>query len=131
MQEENQIAEVEEIETAEPLETEELSEEEKKEKKKKRDYVLEMALFLILGILIGITIKTEAVKRITIGFNDYQLKNGTQAFNIDQMQADLEQQAQAAQAAQQNAGAEDQSPDQSQIAPSQSPSAQPSTNQQQ
>ena len=103
MQQEEQVAQIEEIEK--PLEEKQLSDEELKEKKKRRDLKIEMALFFILGILIGVTIKTEAVKNVTIGFNDYQLKNGKQAYNLDQMKADLDKQmqdAQAAQAAQQN-----------------------------
>jgi hypothetical protein len=110
MQEENRVAEIEEIKETEGtekmqpsyLDENHLSEEEK-EKKKRRDWMFEMALFFILGLLIGITVKTEAVKRITIGFNDYQLKNGAQAFDIEKIKADLDQQAQQAQQAQENA----------------------------
>jgi hypothetical protein len=68
------------------------------EKKKKREVIFEMALFLVLGILLGITIKTEALKRITIGFNDYKIINGKNAYNISDMKNTLEEQAEAAQA---------------------------------
>lgn len=81
-----------------PLEFPESEEsEEDLAKKKKREVIFEMALFLILGILLGITIKTEAVKRITIGFNDYKVVNGKNAYNISDMKNRLEQQAQSAQ----------------------------------
>ena len=81
-----------------PLEFSESEEsEEYLAKKKKREVIFEMALFLILGILLGITIKTEAVKRITIGFNDYKVVDGKNAYNISDMKNRLEQQAQAAQ----------------------------------
>jgi hypothetical protein len=127
MQQEEQVAQIEEIEK--PLEEKQLSEEELKEKKKRRDLKIEMALFFILGVLIGITIKTEAVKNVTIGFNDYQLKNGKQAYNIDQIKADLDKEMQNAQAAQQNAqeGGSIQAgqPDSSQPAVSQPSSVQP------
>ena len=66
-------------------------------KKKKREVIFEMVLFLVLGILLGITIKTEAVKRITIGFNDYNIVNGKNAYNITDMKNRLDQQAEAAQ----------------------------------
>lgn len=67
------------------------------EKKKKREVIFEMALFLILGVLLGITIKTEAVKRITIGFNDYKVINGKNAYNTVDMKNKLDEQAKAAQ----------------------------------
>ena len=66
-------------------------------KKKKREVIFEMVLFLVLGVLLGITIKTEAVKRITIGFNDYNIVNGKNAYNISDMKNQLDKQAEAAQ----------------------------------
>jgi len=66
-------------------------------KKKKREVIFEMVLFLVLGILLGITIKTEAVKRITIGFNDYNIVNGINSYNISDMKNKLNKQAEAAQ----------------------------------
>lgn len=71
--------------------------EEDLEKRKKREVIFEMVLFLVLGILLGITIKTEAVKRITIGFNDYKIINGQNAYNVSDMQNKLEQQAEVVQ----------------------------------
>jgi hypothetical protein len=62
-------------------------------KKKRKDVIVELSLFLILGILLGVTIKTEAVKKITIGFNDYKLANARQAYNITMMQKELQTQA--------------------------------------
>ena len=55
--------------------------------KAKRDYYIELALFLILGILIGIAVKTEASRRITIGYNDYKMKIGANQYNINQLQS--------------------------------------------
>lgn len=75
--------------------------EENSDKKKKREVIFELVLFFILGVLIGITVKTEAVKRITIGFNDYKLANGKAAYNIEEIKKELEQQAAAIQAVQQ------------------------------
>ena len=70
------------------------------EKKRKREVIFELALFLVLGILIGITVKTEAVKRITIGFSDYKITTGKNAYNIEDMKKNLEEQEMAAQAVQ-------------------------------
>jgi hypothetical protein len=71
--------------------------EEDLEKKRKREVIFELALFLVLGILIGITVKTEAVKRITIGFSDYKITTGKNDYNIEDMKKKLEEQAMAAQ----------------------------------
>jgi len=68
-------------------------------KKKKREMLFELALFFILGFLIGITIKTEAVKKITIGFNDYLLPAKVERYDVDAMKNNLLQQAAAEQAA--------------------------------
>lgn len=67
--------------------------------RKRREAMFEYALFLILGILIGITLKTEAVKRITIGFNDYQIKKNASSYDVNAIKKGLDDQAAAAQAA--------------------------------
>lgn len=56
---------------------------------KKADFFIEIALVFILGILIGIAVKTEAAKRITIGFNDYQVKKASQNYDINKLGRDL------------------------------------------
>lgn len=64
------------------------------EKKSKiDDFKIELILFFILGILLGITIKTEATKRITIGFYDYQLKSASQAYNASEIKKKLIEEA--------------------------------------
>ena len=68
---------------------------EKIRKNKKIDFYVELGLILILGILIGIAIKTEAEKKITIGFSDYMIKQVPEGYNINQVKAQLiEQQTQ-------------------------------------
>jgi hypothetical protein len=71
------------------------------EKKRKREVIFELVLFFVLGVLIGITVKTEAVKRITIGFSDYKIANGKSSYNIEDMKNSLEKQTAAAQAVEQ------------------------------
>ncbi len=44
-----------------------------------------VALF-VLGILIGVTVKTQALKTMTMGFDDYRLKNTTHDFSLAQKQ---------------------------------------------
>lgn len=81
MTDEIKDAEVEEIKKEEtPME---------KEKRAKRDFYVELVLFLILGVLIGIVVKTEANKRVTIGFNDYKMKIGAAQYSINKLQADF------------------------------------------
>jgi len=82
MDEENKIQDGEII-------SEEIPVENTKKKRKQRDLYIELALFFILGILIGITLKTEAIKRVTMGYNDYQMDIKNQDYNINQLQADL------------------------------------------
>ncbi|PIP27008.1 MAG: hypothetical protein COX30_04215 [Candidatus Moranbacteria bacterium CG23_combo_of_CG06-09_8_20_14_all_39_10] len=79
MEEENKISEA-EVEKIEKIET---------ERNKKMDVYIEFALIFILGILIGIAVKTEANKKITIGFDDYQMKLSKQDFNINNLQFEV------------------------------------------
>lgn len=58
------------------------------EKKRRMDVYVEFALIFILGILIGIAVKTEAVKRITMGFDDYKMKIFSQDYDISKLQAE-------------------------------------------
>jgi len=75
---------------------------------KKSNFYFELALFLILGFLLGVVIKTEAAKRVTIGFYDYKVSATGQSYDINEMQKNLleEQEAQqnsdSAQPAQEN-----------------------------
>jgi len=60
-------------------------------KKRKSDFYIELALFFILGILLGLAIKTESVKKITMGFDDYKMNIMRQDYKINQIQKDLAQ----------------------------------------
>ncbi|MDD5397095.1 MAG: hypothetical protein PHW24_03485 [Candidatus Moranbacteria bacterium] len=71
------------------------------EKKKRKEAIFEMVLFFVLGVLVGVTLKTEAVKRITIGFNDYQITKPAQSYDISALKKNLDDQMAAQQAAQQ------------------------------
>ena len=62
-------------------------------KKKKKDLIFELTLFFILGALIGITDKTEAAKKITIGFNDYQIPAKAQRYDLPALKSELLRQA--------------------------------------
>lgn len=55
----------------------------------KADFFIEIALIFVLGILIGIAVKTEAVKRITMGYNDYKIKIEADRYSISQLEKDL------------------------------------------
>ena len=107
-QQELEFAKEDELENELEIETIdfEIESDEVLEKKKRKEAIFEMALFLILGILIGITVKTEALKRITIGFNDYQIKKSTQSYDLTALKKQLDDQAALQQQAadQQDAG---------------------------
>lgn len=101
-----------EIETEKKDGFEEFESEIERAKKKKREVVFEFALFLVLGILIGVTIKTEAVKKITIGFNDYQIESNKERYDIASIKAGLEQKAIEQQKAIEEQSAQQELPDQ-------------------
>lgn len=78
--------------------SEETKTEEEIEQKKRNDYRFELALFFIFGLLLGITLKSEAVKRVTIGFDDYKIAKVRQGFDFQELKLSVvrsaEQQAQ-------------------------------------
>jgi len=59
------------------------------ERKKKVDRYIEFGLLFILGILVGIAIKTEATRRVTIGYDDWQMKIVKQGVDFNQMQVEV------------------------------------------
>ncbi len=69
------------------------------EKNQKKDFYIEVVLMLILGILIGVAAKTEAAKRITIGSDDYRMKFFANTYNFNQLEQELAQSREEAQAA--------------------------------
>lgn len=74
-----------------------------KKKKTRKEFYVELVLIFILGILVGVAIKTEAVKRVTMGFDDYKMKIARQDFNINKIQKDLNTAQVEAQAEEQGA----------------------------
>ena len=62
-------------------------------KRKRREIIFEFSLFFVLGVLLGVTVKTEAVKKITIGFNDYQIESNKTRYDIASIRNDLEKAA--------------------------------------
>ncbi|MFA7319515.1 MAG: hypothetical protein WC022_02870 [Parcubacteria group bacterium] len=68
-------------------------------RKKRNDFYIELALFFILGILIGVAVKNEAVKKITMGFDDYKMKIYKQDYDLNALQTKMIQDAADAQAA--------------------------------
>lgn len=123
MEQENKVEE--KINDAEILEPEEENvPEETGDKKRKTDFYVELALFCILGILIGIAVKTEADKRITIGFNDYKMKIMKQDYDVNGLQMSIAQKKASESQQQQNGAVPDgqaqggEQPDQNQEVPS-------------
>ena len=75
--------------------------------RKRADFYVEMSLIFILGILIGIFLKVEAGKFITIGFDDYKMKFSKNQYNIN----DLQKKVDEALAAQEKNAAQEKSSD--------------------
>jgi len=65
--------------------------------KGKQGFYFEMALFLVLGFLVGVAVKTEAAKRVTIGFNDYKVVSLKQGYSFSEIQKNLAEKQKAAQ----------------------------------
>jgi hypothetical protein len=65
-------------------------EEEDVTKKTKSEFRSRLMLVFVLEFLIGIALKTEALKKITIDYNDYLMKIKTQSYNINDAQAKLQ-----------------------------------------
>lgn len=100
MEQEKNTAELEEVSEQQPAQVE-IETEVERAKKKRREAIFEMSLFFILGVLIGVTLKTEAVKKITMGFNDYQIKKVEQSYDMQALKKKLEDQAAEQEASQQ------------------------------
>ncbi len=60
-------------------------------KDNEKNFIINLGILFVLGFLIGITLKTEALKKITIGYNDYLMKIDFQDYDINKMQTDLMQ----------------------------------------
>jgi len=43
---------------------------------------INLILILILGFLVGVAVKTEAKKRVTMGYNDYLVSEMKQGFDL-------------------------------------------------
>jgi len=71
---------------------EELNQEENIIEEKKMSFKNKMMLVAIFGILLGFVIKTEAAKRVTVGFEDYKLLSSEKSYNINNLQKELERQ---------------------------------------
>jgi hypothetical protein len=85
-EEENKIQEA---EISEEVKPEELPENDLINKSKPA-FRSRLVLIFVLGFLIGIAFKTEALKKITIGHDDYLMKIKTQNYDINGVQAKLQ-----------------------------------------
>jgi hypothetical protein len=60
-----------------------------KNKPRKTELYIEIGLIFLLGFFVGIAIKNEASRKITIGFDDYKMKIGRQDFSLNKIQDEL------------------------------------------
>ncbi len=61
-----------------------------------KKYYLEIALILIIGFLLGVMIKSEALKSVSIGFDDYKVVSAKQGYDIDGIEKELVEKSKAA-----------------------------------
>ncbi|MDD3498099.1 MAG: hypothetical protein PHH24_01175 [Candidatus Moranbacteria bacterium] len=61
----------------------------KKEESEKKNYRTEIILIFIIGLLAGVMIKAEAVKRISIGFDDYRTVTRSHGYDIEAIEKQL------------------------------------------
>jgi hypothetical protein len=68
------------------------------EENTKKNYRTEIILIFVIGLLVGIMIKAEAVKRISIGFSDYKTITNTQEYDIEAIEKSLFEESEEAEA---------------------------------
>lgn len=73
----------------------------------KKSYRTEIILILIIGLLLGIMIKAEALKNLSIGFSDYRVTGGAQGYDTQAIEKKMKEEmelkkAEAEAAAQEN-----------------------------
>jgi len=63
----------------------------------KKNYRTEIILIFVIGLLVGVMVKAEAVKRISIGFSDYKTETAIQDYDIEAIEKSLFEEAEKAQ----------------------------------
>lgn len=71
-----------------------------KEETTKKNYRTEIILIFVIGLLVGVMAKAEAIKRISIGFNDYKAETRTHGYDIEAIEKSLFEEAEEEAAAQ-------------------------------
>lgn len=78
--------------------------------KEGKNYHTEIILIFIIGLLLGIMIKAESLKRVSIGFSDYRVTGGSQGYNLDEIEKKMIEESKQQQEAQENLKVEEDSP---------------------
>lgn len=58
-------------------------------KSRKTELYIELGLIFMFGFFVGIAIKNEAEKKVTIGFEDYKMKMQPRSFLLNRMQDEI------------------------------------------
>lgn len=56
---------------------------------KQKNRRVEIILIIIIACLLGVMLKTESLKRIAIGFDDYKTITGKQGYDIEKIEKNL------------------------------------------
>lgn len=59
----------------------------------KKNYRTEIILIFIIGLLLGVMIKAEALKSLSIGFSDYKVKGGKQGYDVMAIEKKMKEEA--------------------------------------
>lgn len=78
--------------------------------KKGKNYHTEIILIFIIGLLLGIMIKAESLKKVSIGFSDYRVMGGSQGYNLDEIEKKMIEESKKQQETQEDLGVEEGAP---------------------
>ncbi|MEF3692181.1 MAG: hypothetical protein V3574_03975 [Candidatus Moraniibacteriota bacterium] len=76
-------------------EIDEIGNESEKNDNNQKNYRTEVILILIIGLLLGIMLKAEALKNISIGFSDYKVNGGSQDYDVEQIEKEMKEKQEA------------------------------------
>lgn len=79
-------------------------------KENKKNYRTEIVLIFIIGLLLGIMIKAESLKKVSIGFSDYKVTGGAQGYDLDGIEERMLEESKAQQEEAANGAANQEAP---------------------
>ncbi|HBI17416.1 MAG: hypothetical protein UR60_C0016G0018 [Candidatus Moranbacteria bacterium GW2011_GWF2_34_56] len=78
--------------------------------KKGKKYHTEIILIFIIGLLLGIMIKAESLKKVSIGFSDYRVTGGSQGYDLNEIEKKMIEESKKQQESQEDLKVEESAP---------------------